>query len=675
MRLNKKVIGSLFVLIFLASMLPSIAVAVADTSDKQLQTSASPSIKIVSSPDWARHEIVWNTGYWQTITSGLKPWDANAAFGIALIYETLFGYDQINKTMIPCIGTNMSWSASGDMLTVDINPKARWSDGVHITSSDVKYSFELAADQPRWEDDMDARIDYITEDSDYRVSFHMVAGYEYSTRMEEFITQDIPVVPEHVWRQIVEQEDDRDLSTFTNYWFDSDFPIDWMVCSGPYAPHYVNPTGNQEVYMYRDDWWGAGEIYLDLPALAENDTTKPPKFVGKIEYSDNNAQDAALKSGTIDCFSGYYANVWELMAENDNIGTFFGKDHSQGEAGEYFLALSSVLTISPNHLIYPLNEIWFREAIAYCINYDRIPSHAASNYTRRAKQGFIDGASPSQEILYNQTVQDMYGIDYNLSHAEWIMDQYCSRASITDPWTIDATGVEISQAGLRTANGDPTLELTIINPSGWTDTALTCDYWAEDISALLDVSITHLDVNFGNDYIPDIEADDFFMAMQTAGPKQTDTTFRLLGSLRGTSLWNQNSSNWQSTAYEALYEALETETDVNTQKAIASEMQKILATEFPEIPSHNNGYWYLYSDKFWNGFLSEDNMYNQMTSVFIVNEMAIKARLYLNLRATGVTVPPAGETGLWIIIGVGVTLAVVIAAAGAYLFLRRRKAA
>ncbi len=608
-----------------------------------IQEPNTANISIVSSPDWDRDEIVWNSGYWQTATSGLKPWDSNPAFGIALMYEPLFGYDYITDQLIPVIGTNINWNDEGDQLTVGLNPFAEWSDGQNIDPSDVKFSYDLAVLQPKWQDEMQEVILNVTAGVNMTVTFFLNPGHENSSKIIEFITRDIPIIPEHVWTEINATESSGgDLSSFKNDWFDAGFDPDWMVCSGPYAPHFFNITSVEEVYMFRDDWWGLGVIYNDLPnAYNESDPeeTGPPKYIGKREYSDNDVQNAALNSGDIDCFSTYYANVWELMENNSNIGTFFGKDYSLGEAGQYFLALGSILSVSPNHLIYPLNETWFREAIAHCIDYDRIPSHAASNYTRRAKQGFIDGTSPSQEDAYNQTIQDIYGVDYNLTLAQEIMDDYCTFTG--GKWVIDESGVTIDAAGIRAFNGlTSDFELSIINPSGWTDTALTCDYWAEDISTLLGITISHVDVDFAIDYIPDIEADDFFMAMQTAGPRQADTTLRLLASLRGESLWNQNSSNWYSQEYEALYQQLTVQARNPTAQAeIASQMQELLATEFPEIPSHNNGFWYLYSDQYWDGWISDSNLYNQLVSVYTVDEMAIKARLYLNLRTTGYEVP------------------------------------
>jgi len=121
--------------------------------------------------------------------------------------------------------------------------------------------------------------------------------------------------------------------------------------------------------------------------------------------------------------------------------------------------------------------------------------------------------------------------------------------------------------------------------------------------------------------------------LQNQGPDLLKSSLKVLDGLRGEHLHNKNASSWQNSSYNDLYKQFEvTANDPVKTASIVSQMQEILAKEKPEIPICNNAFWYLYSTQYWKGWLNVNNLYNQQATVYTVDTMAVKARLYLNLR-------------------------------------------
>jgi ABC-type transport system substrate-binding protein len=119
--------------------------------------------------------------------------------GCGFMYESVFAFNGVFQTLIPVIGTDMTWSADGRTLTINLDPTAKWSDGSSITPEDVKYSFELAAAQSRWSgmDDWES----ITTGTN-QVIFHQMANTTFSYGLFTRLTTDVPIVKKSVWTDI-----------------------------------------------------------------------------------------------------------------------------------------------------------------------------------------------------------------------------------------------------------------------------------------------------------------------------------------------------------------------------------------------------------------------------------------------------------------------------------------
>lgn len=588
--------------------------------------------------DWQRHEIVWMTGY-DFDVGDFSPWKAGPNFGLALMYEPLFGYDKYTDAYIPVIGTSFSWQAGGSELLVTITNQATWSDGQVLDIDDVIFSYNLAADQPKFSADLTARVDSITKVSDYSMTMNIAAGYENSLKVIEFISLEIPIVPEHVWKHIITIENggNRDLTGYLNNWHTIGYNTSWMVCSGPYLPHYeLVPV--EEVFIYRDDWWGAGIIDADLPSRIDGKT--PPKYVGARKYSINPVKDAALIAGAVDGHAGFIAEVWTIMNDHPNVNTWYGRQNALGIDGNYFIGLGSVLSIAPNHAVAPLNETYVREAIAYCLNNDPLPNIAAYGYWDRAEATFIDPTSP----YYNETIANTYRRDYNVAQARQTL--------------LDAGCVKIDDGGglyhWETPYGMTIGPFDLITVDGWTDVKTACDYWAVSMNDI-NISVTVVEQPQAT-FETNLEIRNFDMCMQTRTPHLTNPALTFFDGYRGPNFFDKNVSGWVSPAFDNAFVNFELSgSDPDLAMYWASQMQLLLATELPEIPCFNNAFWYAFSTTYWEGWNSAVNQFEQPISPNTVNVMALKARFVLNLYSTGAV---SGEFP-WLIIG-GIIAAVSI---------------
>ena len=68
-------------------------------------------------------------------------WPVGGRFN--LMYEPLITYNTLNGRMESLLGTLVEELSNNDSVVVDLNPKAKWSDGVPVSAKDVKFIFEL----------------------------------------------------------------------------------------------------------------------------------------------------------------------------------------------------------------------------------------------------------------------------------------------------------------------------------------------------------------------------------------------------------------------------------------------------------------------------------------------------------------------------------------------------
>jgi peptide/nickel transport system substrate-binding protein len=618
MKFDKKlsialVLGYIFILSI--TMTPSIL------AEEKLSTTGVPSIMTTEPP---REETVWMTGSYIS-GSEFLPWSSAMHPGTDCMYESLFGWNDVKVELIPCIGTSYSWSATGDSITIDLNPNARWSDGETVDAEDVVYSYELAQAQGRYTADFEDRFEsYNVVDAD-TVRFDLNSGYYNSRQVIFWITRNIPIVPKHVWTEIVAEHgtdvvgDVGELGTYQYDWFDSDdVPDEWKVISGPYAPVYRDATEATTAYQYRDNWWGAGIIYQDIP----NAVAPPPRYIGQTNFATNTEQDLAFIQGDIDLYAGYYHHIWDIWEEAEVGDPGYYVSTWYGHEAPYISAVSSLMNLGINHLYpnSPLGIKEFRQALAYGINYEPIPMAAASGYWTQAKPGFIDDNSAAHAPYYDASITTANQKSLDVATAVSLLESIPGMSgSVEAGWTY---------------NGHPVGPYESIVPIGWSDAIIFQEMVCADITANLGITIESTQVDFGLVWMDAINNNDYAFSTYCVGSRIENAPHTFLKTLRGRHDTWTNATNWQNAEFDTLWQELESASETDY-AANVDRLQEILAEEVPEIPCFVNGYWYAYSEYYWEGWTSEANKFQQVCTTWATDMFAIKTRLFLNLTATG----------------------------------------
>jgi peptide/nickel transport system substrate-binding protein len=192
---------------------------------------------------------------------------------LRLTYEYLTDYDPGDAH--PVAGLATEWAPSADKLTwtYTIRSDAKWSDGQNVTAQDAAWTFnKLMTDEAA-----------ATANGSFVTNFRKVTApsptklvIELKKPQATMTALDVPIVPEHVWKNV------SDFSKFNN---DKTFPV---VGDGPFvltdykADSYVRLKANKSF------WRGA------------------PRFDELVlkYYKDQDAAVAALRKGEVSFVAG-----------------------------------------------------------------------------------------------------------------------------------------------------------------------------------------------------------------------------------------------------------------------------------------------------------------------------------------------------------------------------------
>ena len=109
----------------------------------------------------------------------LNPWSDDIDPFSQLMFETLFGFNSKTQKFLPCIATDYMWNNSGKELHIKMNPNATWSNNRQINSTDVYFSYLIAANQTQWKNDFSLRFKSYNIINETGVMFELNIDFEY----------------------------------------------------------------------------------------------------------------------------------------------------------------------------------------------------------------------------------------------------------------------------------------------------------------------------------------------------------------------------------------------------------------------------------------------------------------------------------------------------------------
>jgi peptide/nickel transport system substrate-binding protein len=233
--------------------------------------------------------------------------------GNAFMWEPLMYFAIFKGEYIPWLADSMEYTDDTfTALEIKLNPEAKWSDGVQVTSKDVKYTFDgqLNNEKLPYHAHFQQFVEStdIVDDLTVRVKFKAPAPrFKFEVLTEKFDTG-IPIVPEHY----LSKQADVNMAPGQLE----------MPHSGPYDLKAWN--ANQKIYDYRPDWWAVKAGRIAEPAvkrviIANILNVSMDTVAQRIV---NNEFDSAL-----DMRSSVISNI---LAQNDKITTHTGNESPFG---------------------------------------------------------------------------------------------------------------------------------------------------------------------------------------------------------------------------------------------------------------------------------------------------------------------------------------------------------
>jgi peptide/nickel transport system substrate-binding protein len=353
------------------------------------------------------------------------------------------------------------------------------------------------------------------------------------------------IVPEHIFSGV-------DPTKFANT-----NPIG----TGPFTLSKFSPQ--LLVYKKNPNYWQASKVQvdeLDYPAVKDNQTLQLQLMKGQIDW-------ASIYAPNLD-------------------STFVDKDKAHNH---YWMAPVDIFTLYLNLSKAPFNQLGVRQAINDSLNRTQLSQQAESGYVAPAS---ITGLILPNDNAYLDPAYSTVQATPNVAKAQQ---------------ELESAGYTKGSDGIYAKDGKE-LSFTIKVVNGWTD-------W-ETMDAVITQNLKTVGINATVD---DIQDTAYFDARNNgnydaligglyAGP----TPYYLYNThLNSANLspkgWNWG--KWQDSSTDALLKQYASTLDPTVQKQAILGLEKIYATQLPNIPLVNAADWYEYSTKNFTGWPDKDNPY------------------------------------------------------------------
>lgn len=484
-----------------------------------------------------------------------------------LIYENLFAYNMLTSEMEPLLATEYTWVNN---LTMDValDRNARFQNGTPLTAEDVVYSYKLGQKYNAHFSSLWESLEDIKALDQHTVRFIMRKDNPNRLLLLHYL-QYVFIVSKDIY-QAKEEEFDYD-ETELRQWPDLN-----PVGSGPYK---VFDLSDERVVLVRDDNHWA-KYKKGLPR---------PRYIVHPIFKSNDAGNRALEQGNIDLSQQFIPRVWEMSLVKDlPVGTWY-------DDTPYHIPYA-IPTLIINHTRKPMDDVNFRRALAYAIDYTKIPALAMSRYSEVVKSSFL---LPGEEYFSEENIAD-YGWEYNPAKAEEILQEA--------GYTKGADGFYRTPDGAR-------IRLTVECPYGWTDWMVTLKIVAQSAQKVgLDLRTEFPEYAPLNDRIMN---GDFDLVMSAppgyASPSQPWNRFKFMYSADigpVGELAFRNFGRYRSEEADELIKAIPMITEQAEIVEAYNKLDRILMKDVAAIPLVYRAWqFYTFNETHWTGFADAENPY------------------------------------------------------------------
>lgn len=533
-----------------------------------------------------RNETVYFAGQqWGTIndfnplSAGSNNWcmsqgDASRVF----VYESLFIYNMLDGKLYPLLGTDYAWNDEQTVMTIHLNPDAKWNDGTPVTAEDVaytwathiKYSSSTGLDMAQYIDDIvaadDTTVEIHAKLDDTGTSVNPLKVLDYIARN---------YVMQKAYVEKVEERCGYDAEAFK---LDT---MEDLVTSGPYYPYYYS---DQKVVFVRDDnYWGqADSMWGKLPTA---------KYLAHVIYESNDAGQVALAAGEVDCCQQFITDVQKLWEEQELPISTYLDEAPYGICG-------AIPTAWFNLEREGLDQVEVRKAIAMAVDYDQIIASAMSNQSpsfTQVPRSIMNPTDGEQAMYDHDAVKDLQWAGKDVAGANELLD---------------AAGiVDTDGDGIREYNGK-NLSFKAECPSGWTDWNASLEIVAAAGKNIgIDITTYFPDANT---YYSDLTTCNFDIGMWSPASASINGPYTRAMGLMSSSYnslevnWSGNFGHYVNDRADEILNLIPHEIDEAVLKDYYTELTEIYLTDVPSFAlMYRPVYFYACNETVWTGFPME----------------------------------------------------------------------
>lgn len=512
-----------------------------------------------------RNETLYTSGTQWGPPSSWNPWNGGG-YGmgtIGLIYETLFIYDPLADKFTPWLAAEDGKWTDDTTFEVKLRDGMTWSDGSKVTADDVVFTYELADPNGKYKAGLNVakmwtflssieKVDDLTVDFKFKATPYQEIGYYmYAT----------PIVPKAIWESMSVE----DIVGSAN---------EKPVGSGPYLLESADQ--DREVLVRNEEWWG-------IKAFGK---TPGPKRIVDIVNGSNNVALGMVLQGGLDLSNNFLPGVASLLGNYGSLSTYYSEPP--------YMISANVAAMIINEQKKPLDDVKFRQAMAYAINVNEI---VVNDYTNIVKAADPTGLMPIWDKYVDKDQVAKLGWSYDPEKAKKIL--------------ADAGYKDIDNDGFVETPDQSKIALKVAVPNGWSD-------WMAAVQ-IISKNMKAVGINIEPDYPeygPWRDAQlkgTFDLAIQNEA-QMSNTVWSYYNWVFQNPATPDHIASAQYGNY-GLYENVEAFDLVNELdqcklgddaciKAVASKLQKITLTDIPTLPLWYNGLWSQTTSTVWTNWPS-----------------------------------------------------------------------
>jgi len=503
-----------------------------------------------------------------------------------LIYEALFGYDQLDGTLKGILGE--SFNLEGTVLDVVLNKKASWDDGVAVTADDVVYSYELHKKYATHFSNTWNFITDIKKIDPQHIQFILSSENRNPLVLRDIIAS-VQVLPQHVFGPLEKKAFDEVAAEAGTAPSNADvlmkireFKNDSLpVGSGPYTLRSY--TDNDITLQRIDSYWGN---------VLHEDISPAPKFIIHRAFESNDKFNQALREGELDISQTFCPKIWEDTAYG--VGTWY--DHEP----YYIPGIIPALLMSVTKK--PFSDVAFRVACAHAIDYNKIRTQAMYGYSPELKPGLIVPFGSEKEFFSDEDAAK-FGKLYDPKKAKALLK--------AAGYTWDKSGM----LNLRNGKGEP-LTFFASCPAGWTDWEATIKIAVEGMRAI-GINVKEQFVEYPV-WDSNLKNGLFDFTMKTPLPEQSpslpwsrfDQVMSSHNLVPVGEVMYLNEGRYQNSTADSLLQLIPEHTATVEIKNAYRALNRLFMDEMPIIPlMYRPWFFYQFSTKYWSNFPTEKNPY------------------------------------------------------------------